>query len=430
MNKLEEYSAKGIFYSLGLIALTFPLPFKLSNPWIITMLISWLIHLFASRKGFQFISDNRWIKMSFWSLTIFFVWHLFSLLFAEDFDNSLKAIEGKLSLLVFPLVLFTTSLRKDQIHQLLKLFILSICLAILYLMGHSFMNYLDEGFWLTYHDFTAPFSAHAVFFSYYLFAAVLFSIYFIQMQGTSMKMKGFYTLVIIISIVGLVFCASKNVTVVSISFGFFMFIQRYIKKGVKVKELSIAVVVLLIALFSAMQLDAVKSRMGELFSGSGMENYHEIRGGGMIEEAETVLFNGTSLRITFWYLGIDEVSERNRLLVGLTPGDRREIMNERYAEVGMVSFSNYNLHNQFIQTFVELGLIGLLIYLLVYTSLFSLAFEQSNRLLLIFLLATVIFQLTESMLERNKVIVFMMFFFGLLQQLTFAPENENRNTGD
>jgi O-antigen ligase len=185
-----------------------------------------------------------------------------------------------------------------------------------------------------------------------------------------------------------------------------------------------------IIIIAALQMETVKNRMAELSSGSGMENFEIISSGGAIDVFDNKKYNGTSLRLSLWYLGIDELIERDRLLIGLSPADRRAIMNQRYYEVGMGPYKNYNLHNQFIQTLVELGIIGLALYLLVYIALFGLSWHRSNHLLLVFLMATLIFQLTESILERNKVIVFIMFFYCLLATLKYHTENEGRNTGN
>ncbi|MAY83210.1 MAG: hypothetical protein CMP59_03675 [Flavobacteriales bacterium] len=430
MKGVKVVADKGFLFSVIGIAATFPFSYKISNPWIVLMVLFWLGSIFVGENRWRFNQMNKWEKWSLSSFILFFLWHLLSLSYSEDLSSGIKAIESKLSLLVFPLVLFNANSLVKRLWLILRVFYVSIAVSIIYLLINSALHYFTEGSWLTYHDFTAPFNAHAVFFSYFLFLSILIVVYELNNSELSRTHKLLLIILLVISFVGLLFCASKNVSIVTIFFSLMILARRFFQKGLRLKEVLIFLIASVIILISALQMDAVKNRMAELSSGSGMENFEIIRSGGEIGVNDNLKYNGTSLRITLWYLGMDELIERDRLLIGLSPADRRGIMNQRYNEVGMGPYRDYNLHNQFIQTVVELGIVGLLLYLIIYLSLFGLAIKQGNYLLLVFLTATVIFQLTESILERNKVIVFVMFFLCLLPALKNTIENEDRHTGN
>lgn len=430
MKFIKETTKYGLLFSLFAIAATFPLDYRLSNPWIVTLVIFWVMGIFLGMVKVTSLKTEKWKSWSLYAFLIFFLWNLVSLFYSDDLSNGFKAVEGKLSLAVFPLVLYTIQLSQKRIWWILRLFYASIALASFYLLLNSAMHYFSNGSWLTYHDFTAPFDAHAVFFSYFLFLSIMIGVYELNNHKITKVHRILLVTVLGVSFIGLLFCASKNVSIVTVFFSLVILIRRFFKKGFRMKEVLTLVIGLAVIIVAALQMETVKSRMAELSSGSGMENFEIISSGGAIDVFDNKKYNGTSLRLSLWYLGIDELIERDRLLIGLSPADRRAIMNQKYYEVGMGPYQNYNLHNQLIQTLVELGIIGLVLYLFVYIALLGLALHRSNQLLLVFLMATLIFQLTESILERNKVIVFIMFFYCLLSTLKQPADNEGRHTGN
>lgn len=409
-----------------MIAISMPFPFQYSNPWIVVMVLFWILDLISGGTSFSINAVSKWVKASFFSFLLLFALYGASLLYTENLSFGLRGLEGKLSLLVFPIVFYTIEIDRKLLLNLLKAYSYSIFLTTIVLLINSALNYFNQGSWLTYHDFTAPLSAHAVFYSYYLFVCILISIHFLSREKPSKLLQWYFANLIILSLIALVFLASKNVTIVSVVFALLLLMRRYFKRGVRLKELVVLVVLLVTVVFLGSQLNSVQSRMSELFSSQGMQNYDRIVRGEKIGNEESDNFNGTSLRLTFWHLGLKEINDRDRLLIGLSPGDRRDQMNESFTAAGIWPYIDYNLHNQFIQILVELGIIGLLVYVFLNFSLLMSAIRKANYLLLIFLLATIIFQLTESILERNKTIVFFIFFLCLLQHFKSKPEHEDR----
>mgnify|MGYP000147367369 CR=1 FL=1 len=125
---------------------------------------------------------------------------------------------------------------------------------------------------------------------------------------------------------------------------------------------------------------------------------------------------------------IDKMIKENTLWLGYSPGDRRSVVNEEFYKNGLNPwYENYNIHNQFVQVLAELGIIGLILYITIHLSLFLSALKEKNFLLVALLVGFTIFQMTESIIERNKGIVFFVFFLILLQQFN-THLNENRNT--
>lgn len=416
----------GVFYILA----SFPLTYQFSNIGIIILILGWIWALAKKDEhvGFQNISKPQ--KLIFASFIGFFVWNLISLLYAENVSYGWKNIESKLSFLIFPLILFSTRLDRKTILNSLRIYFYSILLCTIVLLSRSILNYLNQGELLTYHDFVGLLDFHAVFYSYYTFLAILFGLYLLEKQVFKKTEKSLFILFILIFFIGLVFAASKNVLVVSaLTFGLYW--TRVILKGKLSKKIMLAgSVIALFAVLLILRIPSVENRISELKSLQGIEAIEMVKSGELLQHEDRVKLNGTSVRLLFWYIGLEQLSEHQRWLIGLNPADRRDVINERFYEVGLNPwFENYNLHNQFIQILVELGIIGLLIYLLIHLFLFREAIKSKNWLLVTFLSAFVIFQITESVLERNKGIVFVIFFLLFLQQLN-QLKHESWHIGD
>ena len=85
--------------------------------------------------------------------------------------------------------------------------------------------------------------------------------------------------------------------------------------------------------------------------------------------------------------------------------------NERY---NLFAERKYNFHNQFLQTFGEIGLFGILVLLYLLASPFINAIIRLDYLKVIFLFIICCSLLTESMLERQAGVSFIVFFYTLL----------------
>lgn len=428
MSKLDHYINQGIHFSILFIAITFPLPYKISNIGIIALLVFWVAQKIVSKSlpALKLKSSHeKWILFSFLG---FFLWQVIALYYTTDILNGLKNIESKLSLLIFPIILFDLRPKYKQLIFWLKCYVYSMVLCTIFLLGQSVLHYFTQGSLLTYHDFTGSLDFHAVFYSYYIFLSVLVTVFLFQEKQLNKLEKGLFIASLVLSFIGLLISASKNVLVVTSLFLIIGFIIRAMKQRIGIKEVLIVLLIAIVGGFGISQVSAVKNRVAELTQLNGMENLEKIKRGEMIVEEDVLKFNGTSMRITFWYVVVNKMMDEGVIWLGYSPGDRRAVINEEFYKNGLNPwYENYNIHNQFVQVLAELGMIGLILYLLTHITLFVEVIQQKNFLLGAFLLGFTIFQMTESIVERNKGIVFFVFFLLLLLQL--KPQlNENRNT--
>jgi O-antigen ligase len=430
MKKLNNNINKGINLSIVFIAITFPLPFRISNLGIISLVIFWIAQKIVSKSKPNYSFKSNAEKWVFYSIIAFFIWQILSLFYTYDIANGLKNVESKFSLLVFPMVLFDLRPSWEKITYWLKCYVYSIALCTVYLLARSITHYFTNGSLLTYHEFTNSLSFHAVFYSYNIFLSVLITGFLFSRKELSSIEKALFIISLILSFVGLLICSSKNVLVVTTLFLLLGFFIRMAKRKIQFKEIVLVILIVLGGGFGISKVPVLKTRIVELTQLNGMENLDKIKRGEMIVKEDIPKFNGTSLRITFWYVVLHKMIDEDVLLLGYSPGDRREKINQEFYKIGLNPwYKDYNIHNQFVQVFAELGIIGLILYLVVHFSLLLTAIKNRNLLLALLVAGFAIFQMTESIIERNKGIVFFVFFLILLTQL--KPKlDENRNIRD
>ncbi len=157
------------------------------------------------------------------------------------------------------------------------------------------------------------------------------------------------------------------------------------------------------------------------------------RGKSMIKKFEKEGFHinpkerfGYTLRLMSWDAAMELIKENTVFGVGI--GDVQPELNTRYRTKGYMTplGNNFNAHNQFFQTFLESGIIGFILLLLMLNNLYKkeLFFNQEAFFNLSFLIIIILSFLFESVLNRYSGISFFMFFYSL-----FLNKNI-RNTND
>ena len=123
--------------------------------------------------------------------------------------------------------------------------------------------------------------------------------------------------------------------------------------------------------------------------------------------------DGTTSRLQVWHYA-SQVAIKN-IPAGVGTGDVRSALNAAYIENGFVDGAamNLNAHNQFLQTWVAIGIPGLSILALIIISLFFSGAKKKNIYILIFTLVLLGNFLVESMLETQAGVIFTIFFLCL-----------------
>jgi len=132
-------------------------------------------------------------------------------------------------------------------------------------------------------------------------------------------------------------------------------------------------------------------------------------------------FNSATYRLAEWSCAMDVIKEHP--LAGTGLGDNREALLKSYENRGFWSGleMRFNAHNQYIETTLSTGLIGLIFLLLLLGAYAQLAFKNKDWLSLSALVFFAMCLLTESMFERAWAVLLFAIYFPLM--LLFGTKN-------
>jgi O-antigen ligase len=147
-----------------------------------------------------------------------------------------------------------------------------------------------------------------------------------------------------------------------------------------------------------------------IFVQSAMTNYRfEV----FSKKLEKVPTENTHTRFLIWHQATNVIEES--FLFGHGTGDAQAVLNVKYLSKGYTeAYKNQlNAHNQYLETTISLGLIGLFVLCLLLIYPFLIQKNKLEILPLMFLFLIAFNLLFESMFERFWGIIFFTFFYSM-----------------
>jgi O-antigen ligase len=389
-----EFSLKQKLFYFFPVLFCFCLPFGsllLSGLIVLWTLISFFnIETGQLRRGFS--NKNLWI------LYIFFVLTAVSALFSSNKAEALFSIEIKLSFLLFPYLLFCFKWPTDILRRCVISFVSGCFFACLYLIARAFLYAFngqpDYFFYSLFSDFI-----HASYFAMYLIMAIVFIVVFydkwFKTQKNIIYSSYFFFSIFITSI----FLCSSKLGLISFFICIPMLLLYRFKEALSARVLFfiltgvIVLFVLVVSLFPG-----VFARFNSLNALSS-------------DDLDKTSSESTTVRILIWKESAGLI--KSNFLFGTGVGDANDELQKAYAEQGLTGAleHRFNAHNQFLQTFIGLGIIGFLLLLMVTLGEVIIAVIKRNFLLLIFSLIIILNFAVESMLQTSAGVLFFTFFF-------------------
>ena len=132
----------------------------------------------------------------------------------------------------------------------------------------------------------------------------------------------------------------------------------------------------------------------------------------------------SALRRLIWSVSADVIGDN--WLTGVGTGDVDDELTRRYTEEGMTGAMSkrLNAHNQFLQTFMAIGIAGFTALALMLLLALVHAVRRRQRDSIIFLLLFLLNALAESMFERQTGVLFFAFFFSVLPWLPINSQTK------
>jgi len=409
------HSGKLTFYSCLLTVIVLPIHVDFLPPFMILWVICWLIENKDDFKS-QFDFNNDTFRL-FIGFLLFFIWYISGLFYTNDSHNGMLLVFRRLSFILFPLVLINPGdMIKKKIMLLLRIFSISTLLYVLFSFGFALYRslYLKDGSfifnphpidrdWDNYFfgtDFS--FSQHPTYLAMYVMLSffIVFDSYF---NRSIRRLYRYLWLVAgVILLVSLYFISSRAGILSAMILIPVYFIVQFSK--IKRGWISVLVVVGALAIFilSFLHNERIKYYLPDTPSSSVVDKLK--------------LDN----RVPIWKSAIKVI--RHNVVFGVGAGDASAEIRKAYKKAGYTEmyYDNLNAHNQYLETFVANGLVGLTILLSIVAFMMYKAISRRGLIPILFTLIILIFFLFESILNRIAGVTFFSLFAFLLMNL-----NEN-----
>ncbi|MBS1557918.1 MAG: O-antigen ligase family protein [Bacteroidetes bacterium] len=398
----EPNQQKGFLFLVCATAATIPLPAAFNSVASILLLLFWLLFLpkkwdFARMKPVLLLSSLFWISLA-------------GMIYTQNFDEGVFRIQQKLLLLVYPLVLGTVAWDwKPSRQWIAAAFVITVFAACVYSL--SYATVYAVRYQNTTHFFSHPLAASLDFYPYVLALLCLASVLilteaFIQHKGLPdffLRPATFFSLILFFSVY--LFLLS----VVQILLAGFIVAVVYIFRLSRKRQL-LWVWMLSLAGVAGVFISLVPSlstKVNDLVNGK--QNTIPLDRDASLG---FIAWNGIAMRKAVWACTLDAI--KGNPLLGVGTGDGQDELQQAYEKRQFYFASRYNrfnTHNQYLQTVVNFGLIGLATWAV---SLFLLFRNLTGHWLAQCLLAVCLFaMLTESMLETNKGILAVAFLLSV-----------------
>jgi O-antigen ligase len=371
----------------------FCLPFGLR---IAALLIAlWVIVSFFNLRAQPFKNGLRALPLQL--MVLFFGLTLVSAMFSANGTGALFSIEIKLSFLFFPYLLFCFEWPVEILKRCVVSFVSGCFFACVYLILRAFyysINGQPEYFFYTlFSDMI-----HSSYFAMYLVLAIAIVVLFYRKWFSAQKSVLISSYFFIAVFVVTIFLCSSKLGIISFFICMPLLLFYTLRQRLHFKYVGMGVAgLVLLMIVSARLLPGSFQRLNSLTS--------------LPAQIDKTSTESTAVRVLIWQEALQLV--RENFLWGTGAGDDNDALYAAYERQGLTGALSHklNAHNQYLQTFIGLGVCGFLLMLLMTAGQMIRAVRQKNVLLFIFSLLITLNFLVESMLQTSAGVLFFAFFY-------------------
>lgn len=377
---------------------------------IIIIGLSWIFSFSFKEKLQRFMKNPTAI-----AFVLLYLLHLLSIFYTENYSEGWNDLRLKISFLLLPFFMMTVQfIYNEQRMFILKLFAVLMVLMALTDLTNAFLEYFVNGNQETFYYIHLPYvlASKVHYVAWYYSFAIFISIYHLISSHSN---RTLWFLGLLILLFSLILLSSRAFILAFIV----VFILSFLKwfKTAKTSRFMLAKLLSFAALFifTLLLIPSTNLRLNDtVVELQKMFGYDTPK--------------QTNPRVFIWRYGADLIAKnpifgfgvgdaKGELSVALESCDAMFWNGERNIPI---QDKNYNFHNQFMQTWAEVGIFGFLILLFIMIHPFLL--KNSHPLFLIFIALTFIGCLTESMFERQAGVVLFAFMYPLLFGLKKASD--------
>ncbi len=345
---------------------------------------------------------NKYVFFGLLLFPIFYFVHILGLIYTENIDFALFDLEVKISFILIPLIVYLRyGFIKKHIIFILEVFVLGVTISFIYKIIIATNNYFISGGETKYFYYTYLSKTHPTYISMY--ATLAFFIIAELFNKMSKLKKYIYSVNLIILIVYILLLISKGVI---IAFLICLFVYLFIKLIPKIGLLKLILLLLIIfstILYSMYKMPLIHTRFYALKFALSKKDLKHVD-----------IYESTGTRMFLFSAGINVI--KDTFPFGTGTGDIKDELNkELYKLVNIPGFDKtYNAHNQFFQSLIALGLLGLISLMLIFVYGFYFSIKYKDYIFLMFLGMLFLVFLTESIIEVQGGTIYCSLFYSLL----------------
>lgn len=391
-------SRKISFAHAAAFLITLPFDFFYNELVLLSFLLHTLIHT----------SPGAWRKLANkngWIITSFYLLGWLALSYSPDKAEGIRILTRQSAFLVFPLLVVLSDLDWEASRiPLLRIFAFTCSFTVLYLYLdalytiHYFKLPLSSLFSLAFmnHNFSQPIDIHATYLSMYVaFSIVIFISLLLSEPGKTRRR--IYVIAIIILSAGLLQLSSRAVFIALLLILNTCIPFLLLKGRQRIRFFLVTLLLSGAALFVIFTIDAFKIRY-----------INELQKD-LAEKSSLVEINEP--RMARWELIAGLIKKSP--LIGYGTGAEKQLLQDQYFEHKLYSsfINEFNTHSEYLSFLLKTGIIGLLLYLFVLFWGMREALRRKDLLFSSFLVMILVVGVSENVLDLNKGIFFISFFF-------------------
>ncbi len=346
---------------------------------------------------------------------LFFLAQLFSLVYTNNLHEGWRNIQLKSGLIIIPFTLGCCDYIDETVRcRILRWYTLILFTACLIAIGYALRNYANTGnsSVFFYHTLVSIYSGHAIQFSILVFIGLVHLFEMLKRKEFIFK-KYFHFFLVAFFLFFLFLLSSKLVIVFFFVYFLFTMVGSFINRSVNKKFATFSMIGLVIVsglIFSTP--NAINNRFRDIaetnFNFLKKEKY---------DPGE--YFNGLEFRLLQWRFVPQILNEKKAWIEGVGVGDAQTCLNQKYTFEDMYigspekhdkGFIGYNTHDEFLESLLQTGLIGLLLFLLMSLSLLRMVLRGKRNDLRFVTILLIAYSFTESVLESQYSLFIFLFF--------------------
>ncbi|NTW34223.1 MAG: oligosaccharide repeat unit polymerase [Bacteroidetes bacterium] len=386
-------------YLYGLLLLAFIMPLhKAIFSWILILYaIFWIVSGGWNEK-IKSLKNN--FKTFLFLISLYFL-YLIGLLCTSNIEVGLFDIQVKVCLFAIPFILSSIS-KKIVLKPVIFVFIAGCLLSFILSIGVALYQYIHTGSTIVFYYTKLSLIHHPSYLAMYIDFAIACLIWFeFDRKNTSLFYSKYITFLLIFIFSIFVGLLSSKMGIIILVLIFLFTIILFVSKYHKIKT-GFALLALCFLFFSTLIF----------FNPEIYGRFDTARKSLLGQYTDPV--DGTYNRKQVWKAGISIIMENS--IIGVGTGDSKDELLKEFQKNNLKDAyeKKLNAHDQFIQTFISIGILGFIIILALFIIPFILAWKKKQWLFMIFLIIVFVNFLVESMLETQAGVVFYAFFNTLL----------------